>query len=53
VIKPTLTPGRRGVKVAFDGEVTRLRAPLDFRVLATPLYLMKPCTPDNLDGAPR
>jgi diacylglycerol kinase family enzyme len=42
VVKPTLTPGRRGVKVAFDGEVTRLRAPLDFRVLATPLYLMKP-----------
>jgi diacylglycerol kinase family enzyme len=42
VVKPTLTPGRRGVKVAFDGEVTRLRAPLDFRVLTTPLYLMKP-----------
>jgi diacylglycerol kinase family enzyme len=42
VVKPTLTPGRRGVKVAFDGEVTRLRAPLDFRVLATPLYLMMP-----------
>lgn len=52
VVKPTLTPGRRGVKVAFDGEVTRLRAPLDFRVLATPLYLMKPRIPDNLDGAP-
>ncbi|MDH4451053.1 MAG: diacylglycerol kinase family protein [Rhodoferax sp.] len=51
VVKPTLTPGRRGVKVAFDGEVTRLRAPLDFRVLATPMYLMKPCTPDNVDGA--
>ena len=42
VMRPTLTPGRRGVKVAFDGEVTRMRAPLDFRVLAKPLYLLKP-----------
>lgn len=50
VVKPTLTPGRRGVKVAFDGEVTRLRAPLDFRVLATPLYLMKPRTQDEQIG---
>jgi hypothetical protein len=30
------------VKVAFDGEVTTMRAPLDFRVLAKPLYLLKP-----------
>ena len=42
VVKPTLASGRRGVKVAFDGEVTRMRAPLDFRVLAKPLYLLKP-----------
>lgn len=42
VVRPTLVPGRRGVKVAFDGEVTRLRAPLDFRVLSKPLYLLKP-----------
>jgi diacylglycerol kinase family enzyme len=42
VVRPTLAPGRRGVKVAFDGEVTRMRAPLDFRVLAKPLYLLKP-----------
>jgi len=42
VVKPTLAPGRRGVKVAFDGEVTRMRAPLDFRVLAKPLYLLMP-----------
>ena len=41
VVKPSLAPGRRGVKVAFDGEVTRMRAPLDFRVLQEPLYLMK------------
>ncbi len=42
VVKPTLTQGRRGVKVAFDGEVATLRAPLDFRVLAQPLYLLAP-----------
>ena len=42
VVRPTLVPGRRGVKVAFDGEVTRLRAPLDFRVLSQPLYLLMP-----------
>jgi diacylglycerol kinase family enzyme len=40
VVDPTLSQGRRGVKVAFDGEVTTLRAPLDFRVLAEPLYLL-------------
>ncbi|RVU45976.1 diacylglycerol kinase [Rubrivivax rivuli] len=42
VVNPTLTQGRRGVKVAFDGEVATLRAPLDFRVLAQPLYLLAP-----------
>jgi diacylglycerol kinase family enzyme len=42
VVRPTLPQGRRGVKVAFDGEVTTLRAPLDLRVLAEPLYLLKP-----------
>ncbi len=46
VVRPTLAPGRRGVKVAFDGEVTRMRAPLDFRVLAKPLYLLMP-RPDD------
>ncbi|MEJ7929810.1 diacylglycerol kinase family protein [Ramlibacter sp. AN1015] len=42
VVRPTLPQGRRGVKVAFDGEVTTMRAPLDFRVLAKPLYLLRP-----------
>ena len=42
VVNPTLPQGRHGVKVAFDGEVTTLRAPLDFRVLAKPLYLLAP-----------
>ena len=38
--------GRSGVKVAFDGEVTRMRAPLNFRVLEKPLYLLKQQLPD-------
>jgi diacylglycerol kinase family enzyme len=48
VVKPTLRQGRRGVKVAFDGEVTTMGAPLDFRVLAKPLYLLAP--PGRGDG---
>jgi diacylglycerol kinase family enzyme len=42
VVRPWLPWGRQGVKVAFDGEVTRLRAPLEFRVLPQPLYLLRP-----------
>lgn len=42
VVRPTLPQGRSGVKVAFDGEVMMMRAPLDFRVLVKPLYLLKP-----------
>ena len=41
LVRPTLPPGRRGVKVAFDGEVARMRAPLNFQVLAKPLFLLK------------
>ncbi len=40
VVRPNLAQG--AVKVAFDGEVTTMRAPLDFRVLARPLYLLRP-----------
>ena len=40
-VAPTRLRGRRRVKVAFDGEVTRMRAPLHFRVLARPLYLLR------------
>lgn len=34
--------GRRRVKVAMDGEVFRLSAPLEFRVAAEPLWLLVP-----------
>ncbi len=51
LLRPTLSPRRRGVKVAFDGEVTRLRAPLCFQVLAKPLYLLKPAPASNTSDA--
>lgn len=41
VVRPRLLPGRREVMVAFDGEVARMRAPIDFRVLEQPLYLLQ------------
>ena len=46
VVRPTFAPGHRKLKVAFDGEVTTMRAPLVFRVLANPLYLLMPPSPD-------
>ena len=38
-------PRRRSIKVAFDGEIARMRTPLEFRVAAQPLYLLKPSQP--------
>jgi len=40
VVKPRFLPVIRSVKVAVDGEVTWMRAPLDIRVLEQPLYLL-------------
>ena len=40
------------LKVAFDGEVSWMRAPLEFKVSSTPLYLIKPRTPDGTTGHP-
>ena len=50
-VKPRLAYGRRTIKVAFDGEVTRMRTPLEFRVAARPLYLLKPA-PSAAEAAP-
>lgn len=50
IVRPTLAPGRHGVKVAFDGEVTVMRPPLDIRVLARPLFLLKPPSRAEGDG---
>ncbi|MEI7465186.1 MAG: diacylglycerol kinase family protein [Burkholderiales bacterium] len=41
VVRPTLAPGGKEVLVAFDGEVARMRAPIDIRVLDKPLYLLQ------------
>ena len=51
-VRPKLAPGRRGIKVAFDGEVARMHAPLDFRVLDNPLYLLKMPSPKPLAATP-
>lgn len=42
VVKPARMSGLRRVKVAFDGEIARMRAPLEFRVLGKPLYVLMP-----------
>jgi diacylglycerol kinase family enzyme len=48
----TVTPRRqlrkRPIKVATDGEVNWMRAPLVFRVSPQPLYLLKPLPPATL-----
>jgi hypothetical protein len=41
VVKPRLPLGSRTIKAAIDGEVTWMRTPLEFRVSAKPLYLLK------------
>jgi hypothetical protein len=41
VVRPRLAPGRGEVVVAFDGEVTQMRAPIGIRVLDKPLYLLQ------------
>ncbi len=48
VVKPRRVLGGGRVKVAFDGETSWMRAPLEFRVSPRPLYLLKP----NPDAAP-
>lgn len=41
LVKPRRTWGNRTVKVAFDGEVSRMTMPLEFQVSPKPLYLLK------------
>lgn len=49
LVKPTLAPSHKKVMVAFDGEVTPMRSPIDIRVLDKPLYLLQPT---DATGAP-
>lgn len=41
VVKPRLASSRKEVVVAFDGEVARMRSPIDIRVLDKPLFLLQ------------
>lgn len=47
VVRAPSVAGARRLKVAVDGEVMRMKAPLDVRVLPTPLYLLKPAPADR------
>ena len=41
VVRPRLSPEGREITVAYDGEVARLRTPIDILVLDRPLYLLQ------------
>ena len=41
-VRPRLLPGRHSIRVAMDGEVRRLRVPLDIGRSLRPLFLIKP-----------
>ena len=54
VVKPRLAYTGAKIKVAFDGEVCWMRAPIEFLAPVKPLYLLKPdaevASPDALPG---
>ncbi len=50
-VTPWLPYGGRRVKVAADGEIMRLRTPLEFRVSPRPLYLLKPAAVNHRGAA--
>jgi diacylglycerol kinase family enzyme len=53
VVRPGGLHAGGTIKVAFDGEVTRLRPPLDFRVLEQPLMLLQPPAAQARGAAPQ
>ena len=50
VVRPRLGWDGLMVKVAFDGEVSWMRAPLEFQVSPKPLYLLKPIVEEGANG---
>jgi diacylglycerol kinase family enzyme len=50
-VRPWLPYGTRRAKVAFDGEIVRLRTPLTLRVSPRPLHLMLPREAHEGDSA--
>jgi diacylglycerol kinase family enzyme len=51
-VRPRLARGRKEVVVAFDGEVERMRSPIDICVLDKPLYLLMTCGEDCTANVP-
>ncbi|MCW5668635.1 MAG: diacylglycerol kinase [Hydrogenophaga sp.] len=47
VVRAPAVAGARRLKVAIDGEVMRMKTPLDVRVLPVPLFLLKPAPADR------
>jgi diacylglycerol kinase family enzyme len=47
VVKPPRVMRRPRMKLAFDGEVVRMKPPLEFRVLPVPLFLLAPSPGDR------
>ena len=51
LVKPRRAWGRHTVKVAFDGEVSRMSMPLQFQVSPQPLYLIKSTVEPSVSDA--
>jgi diacylglycerol kinase family enzyme len=51
VVRPRIAHGHRHLPVALDGEVTRMRAPLDIRALDRPLFLLQCPQSDEVAGS--
>lgn len=51
-VRPWLPLGSRGIKVATDGEVSRLRTPLVFEVAPKPLLLLVPPSDTGREAQP-
>jgi diacylglycerol kinase family enzyme len=51
-VKHAALSPRRRIKVATDGEVTRMRMPLEFRVVEGRLLLLKPAAPAQGEAQP-
>ena len=50
IVTPRPALGRRKVKIAFDGEVSRMTAPIEFRVAPKPLFLLKSAVANRESG---
>ena len=51
LVTPKPTRYGRKIKVAFDGELSHMRAPLDFRVAPKPLFLLKSSVIESEQGS--